>query len=188
MLKSMAFRNGEYEMENAERLRLEQRHRQKAGTCFFFSRLYCFIPLTLASVANLQINKISDFEMWVSDFIACRCYNESGGVTGDYYAWINLETTPFTFHERNKFRVTGCDDFAVITGINGGDFFSGCLGLCSRAKDVPSGYCSRTGCCQTSIPKRLKFYNCTLLTLRNHTRVPSFNHCGFAFLDDEESF
>ena len=109
-------------------------------------------PRLFIKSGNLQIRKISDFEMWISNFIAYRCYNEPGGVTADYYAWTNLETTPFTFSQRNKFTVTGCDDFAVITGTNGGDFFSGCLGLCSRAKDVPSGYCSGIGCCQTSIP------------------------------------
>nr|GFC28076.1 wall-associated receptor kinase 2-like [Tanacetum cinerariifolium]GFC28082.1 wall-associated receptor kinase 2-like [Tanacetum cinerariifolium] len=102
-------------------------------------------PRLFIKSGNLQIFKISDFEMWVSNFIAYRCYNKSGGVTRDYYAWANLETTPFTFSQRNKFTVTGCDDFAVITGTNGGDFFSGCLGLCSRAKDVPSGYCSGIG-------------------------------------------
>ncbi|GKC69780.1 wall-associated receptor kinase 2-like protein, partial [Tanacetum coccineum] len=116
------------------------------------------------------------------------CYNESGGVTEDYNAWTNLETTPFTFSRRNKFTVTGCDDFALIVGTNGGDFSSGCLGLCSRSEDVPGGYCSGIGCCQTSIPKGLKTFNLALTSLRNHTIVGSFNRCGFAFLCEEESF
>ncbi|KAJ0878735.1 putative EGF-like domain, wall-associated receptor kinase [Helianthus annuus] len=110
------------------------------------------------------------------------------GVTVDNYAWINLGSLPFAFSQRNKFTVIGCDDFALITGSNGGDFSSGCLGLCRRSNDVPGGYCSGIGCCQTSIPKGLKTYNVTLTTLSNHTGVVSFNPCGFAFLGEEDSF
>ncbi|KAM0017717.1 putative wall-associated receptor kinase [Helianthus debilis subsp. tardiflorus] len=73
------------------------------------------------------------------------------------------------------------------TRSKGGDFSSGCLGLCRRLNDVPGGYCSGIGCCQTSIPKGLKTYNVTFTTLSNHTGVVS-NPCGFAFLGEEDSF
>ncbi|XP_076890955.1 wall-associated receptor kinase 2-like [Bidens hawaiensis] len=126
--------------------------------------------------------------MWVTNFVAERCYDQFGGVTDDDYAWIKLGATPFAFSQRNKFTVVRCDDFALIQGSNGGDFSSGCLGLCSRSDDVPDGYCSGIGCCQTAIPKGLKTYNSTLLTLRNHIGVVSFNPCGFVFLGEEESF
>ncbi|KAI3819078.1 hypothetical protein L1987_12901 [Smallanthus sonchifolius] len=146
-------------------------------------------PTLYIGSGNIQIHNISDSEMWVNSYVALRCYNQFGYVTNeDYYAWFNLETTPFSFSQKNKFTVVGCDDFALIQGTNGGDFSSGCFGLCSKSDDVPGGYCSGIGCCQTSIPRGLKTYNSTLRSLRNHTRVVSFNRCGFAFLGDEESF
>ncbi|KAK9073081.1 hypothetical protein SSX86_007403 [Deinandra increscens subsp. villosa] len=145
-------------------------------------------PKLFIKSGNLQIFKISDSEMWITNFIAYRCYNQLGGVTDDIFAWTSLATTPFAFSQKNKFSVIGCDDFALITGTNGGDFSSGCFGLCGKPNDVPDGYCSGIGCCQTAIPKGLKTYNASLLSLRNHTRVVSFNRCGFAFLGEEQSF
>ncbi|KAJ0699626.1 putative EGF-like domain, wall-associated receptor kinase [Helianthus annuus] len=145
-------------------------------------------PKLFIGSGNIEIHKSSDSELWVTNFVAQRCYDQSGGVTVDNYAWINLASSAFAFSQRNKFTVIGCDDFALITGSNGGDFSSGCLGLCRRSNDVPGGYCSGIGCCQTSIPKGLKTYNVTLTTLSNHTGVVSFNPCGFAFLGEEDSF
>ncbi|KAJ0683606.1 putative protein kinase RLK-Pelle-WAK family [Helianthus annuus] len=138
---------------------------------------------------NIQVDNISDSEMWVTSYVAFRCYNQLGDVAPneDYSAWFNLEGTPFSFSQRNKFTVIGCDDFAMITGSNGGDFTSGCLGLCTQPDDVPDGYCSGIGCCQTAIPRGLKTYNATLRSIRNHTRVFSFNRCGYAFLGEEDS-
>ncbi|MFS8034241.1 putative wall-associated receptor kinase, galacturonan-binding domain-containing protein [Helianthus anomalus] len=138
---------------------------------------------------NIQVDNISDSEMWVTSYVAFRCYNQLVDVTPDeeYSAWFNLEGTPFSFSQRNKFTVIGCDDFAMITGSNGGDFTSGCLGLCTRPDDVPDGYCSGIECYQTTIPKGLKTYNATLSSIRNHTRVFSFNRCGYVFLGEEDN-
>ncbi|KAL7585663.1 hypothetical protein Lser_V15G42748 [Lactuca serriola] len=145
-------------------------------------------PKLFIGSGNIEIYSMSGHEMKISNSIAFRCYNESGRATYELIAWTNLETTPFTFSQKNKFTVIGCDDSALITGRNGLDFTSGCLGLCSKAGDVPVGYCSGNGCCQTSIPKGLKFYNVSLGSFYNHARVFSFNPCGFAFLGEEESF
>ncbi|KAM0030104.1 putative EGF-like domain, wall-associated receptor kinase [Helianthus debilis subsp. tardiflorus] len=108
-------------------------------------------------------------------------------ISEDYDYRIQL--TAFTFSEKNKFTVLGCDDYSSIRGTNGADFSSACSGVCSKVQDVAdNGQCSGVGCCQTSIPKGINYYNITLNSLQNHTDVWSFNRCGFAFLGEEDSF
>ncbi|XP_023734843.2 wall-associated receptor kinase 2 [Lactuca sativa] len=146
-------------------------------------------PKLFIGSGNIEIYSISDSEMRIYNRVAYKCYKASGNVTDELDAWTNLENTPFTFSQKNKFTVIGCDDFALIGGTTGAEFTSGCLGACSNANDVPDdGYCSGIGCCQTAIPKGLKFYQTTVLTIDNHTAVQSFNPCGLAFLGEEDSF
>ena len=91
-------------------------------------------PKLFIGSGNIEIYSMSGHEMKISNSIAFRCYNESGRATYELIAWTNLETTPFTFSQKNKFTVIGCDDSALITGRNGVDFTSGCLGLCSKSR------------------------------------------------------
>ncbi|XP_076914365.1 wall-associated receptor kinase 5-like [Bidens hawaiensis] len=142
-------------------------------------------PRLFMDTGDVQILNISDYEIWVTSYVGTKCYNQLGNVTHeDYPAWFDLVSTPFSFSPKNKFTVIGCDEIALISG---GDFTSGCFGLCNKPDDVPDGYCSGIGCCQTSIPRGLKSYDITLGSVRNHTRVGSFNRCGFAFLGEHES-
>ncbi|KAM0038016.1 putative protein kinase RLK-Pelle-WAK family [Helianthus debilis subsp. tardiflorus] len=143
-------------------------------------------PKLFLQNGNLQVYNISDTELRVYTTIAYRCYNQSG-VADEDIGWTNLAGL-YTFSAKNKFTVVGCDDYSLIRGTNGGDFSSGCFGLCSKARDVPHGECSGIGCCQTSIPKGLSYYNITLGAFHNHSNVLSFNECGYGFLVEEGSF
>ncbi|KAJ9545260.1 hypothetical protein OSB04_024967 [Centaurea solstitialis] len=123
--------------------------------------------------------------MRVANSVGFRCYNRGGEVTQNFQSWINFDSTgPFTFSRKNKFTVIGCDDFANISS---SDFSSGCWGTCREANEVPDGYCSGIGCCQTSIPNGLTDYTVDLYSFNDHTRVHSFNPCGLAFLGEEHS-
>ncbi|KAI3798054.1 hypothetical protein L1987_33321 [Smallanthus sonchifolius] len=93
-----------------------------------------------------------------------------------------------TFSAKNKLTVTGCDDYALIMGTNGANISSGCFGICRKELDVPNGECSGVGCCQTSIPEGLTYYNVTLNPLHNHSEVFSYNEFGYGFLVEEGSF
>lgn len=111
--------------------------------------------------------------------MASNCYNRTGGLMRSNPAWIDLGETYFTISEVNKFMLIGCDDFALIAGVQGRNFTSGCVSLCSNSRDVLDGFCSGIGCCQTSIPKGLKAFNAALSSLRNHTRVRPQHTCLF---------
>ncbi|KAM0030108.1 putative EGF-like domain, wall-associated receptor kinase [Helianthus debilis subsp. tardiflorus] len=138
--------------------------------------------------SNIEIFSFSDSEFRIRTWPASRCYYSNGTMRSEFKWWSQL-VSPFTFSEKNKLTVLGCDDYSLIRGTKGTDFSSGCLGLCGRPQDVPDdGQCSGSGCCQTSIPKGLNYYNVTLNAFQNHTDVWSFNRCGLAFLGEGGSF
>ncbi|GFZ02196.1 wall-associated kinase family protein [Actinidia rufa] len=98
-------------------------------------------PAAYISTSNLDIVDISDTHIWIKNFVASRCYAQSGLTTQDNYAWIRFDDSfPFTFSDTlNKFTVIGCDDFALISGSVGRNFTSGCVSLCSKREDVLDG-------------------------------------------------
>lgn len=50
------------------------------------------------------------------------------------------------------------------------------------------GDCTGIGCCQTAIPKGIKYFDASLGSLKNHTEVWSFDPCGYAFLGEQDGF
>lgn len=157
------------------------------GEFFEFNCTDTFGP-PRALIGNIQIFNISDNQMRISSVVARRCYDKSGTVVLKNTASSNIIGTPYSYSELNRFTVVGCDDLALVTGAGGRNFTSGCVSLCSRAEDVIGGYCSGIGCCQTSLPKGLKFYLMDLSSLKNHTTVSSFDPCSYAFFGEQEKF
>ncbi|KAK1411289.1 hypothetical protein QVD17_37836 [Tagetes erecta] len=142
----------------------------------------------LLADGTVRIYDISDLELRISTVVSYMCYNESGFVAG-MYSWTNLQKQKeFTFSEKNRFTVIGCDDYAWVTATLEDDFTGGCFGLCSKTPNVPYGQCSGIGCCQISIPKGLSIYNASLYTLKNHSSVLSFNKCSYGFLVEDGRF
>ncbi|KAD7477977.1 hypothetical protein E3N88_01113 [Mikania micrantha] len=123
-----------------------------------------------------------------------NCPTACGNITVPYpfdgcTSYIDIGTyKAFTFSTKNKYTVVGCDDVALISGRDDAYFAGGCNGLCREEVDVADGECSGIGCCQTSMPKGLTYYNVKLNTLNEHSDVLSFNACGYGFLVEEGKF
>lgn len=145
-------------------------------------------PKPFIATGNLEIVQISEENVRIKNWVATRCYNETGGVIRQNRIAINFTGTPYSFSDTNRFTVVGCDDVAVIAGSSGRNFTSGCLSICSDSSDLIDGVCSGVGCCQTPIPKGLKTFRSALESLNNHTNVHSFDPCGYAFVGDQASF
>nr|XP_043637106.1 wall-associated receptor kinase 2-like [Erigeron canadensis] len=143
--------------------------------------------LLQSSTSNIEIYNISDSELRINTGVTYKCYANNGTVIDEFNYWTNLALEPYTFSEKNTFTVIGCDDYALITGVDD-DYSSGCIGICSGPVRVLDGRCSGEGCCQTSIRKGLKYYNVTLNSFRNHMDIWSINNCGYAFLGDVGTF
>ncbi|XP_071733627.1 wall-associated receptor kinase 2-like isoform X2 [Rutidosis leptorrhynchoides] len=146
-------------------------------------------PQLFFQSSNIRIHdiNISNSNLRIFTHLSYICYNQQGFIE-DSLIWNFTIVDQFTFSEKNKFTVIGCDDVALIKGQNEQSYSSGCIGLCSEAHEVHDGKCSGDGCCQTSITKGLKFYSVTLQTYRSHKDVWPFNPCGYAFLAEESSF
>ncbi|KAF6174244.1 hypothetical protein GIB67_033776 [Kingdonia uniflora] len=152
-------------------------------------------PTPFISTSNLQVVKISQTEVRVSNWLAVSCYATSGNLITNIPAHINLSTTPFTFSDtRNKFTVVGCDTLALIKGAGDISYTSGCVSLCDTLETLQSETlqanksCSGLGCCQTSIPKGLKMFSTQVGSLDNYTKISSFDNCGYAFLAEHEKY
>ncbi|XP_011077536.1 wall-associated receptor kinase 2 [Sesamum indicum] len=145
-------------------------------------------PKPFIATGNLEIVDISDDQVRIKNWVAARCYTETGNITRQNIIAINFTSTPYSFSDSNRFTVVGCDDLAVIVGSSGRNFTSGCLSLCSQSSDIIDGFCTGIGCCQVPMPKGLKTFSSALASLNNHTMIHSFDPCGYAFIGDQERF
>ncbi|KAJ0644375.1 putative protein kinase RLK-Pelle-WAK family [Helianthus annuus] len=142
-------------------------------------------------IGNLTILEFTDYTFRMPNNVASQCYDSSGNIIEDNPAYTRLGwTSPFSFSQRNQFTLLGCDSFSLIFEPKLLNLTSGCIALCSTSEEVVNGSCSGVGCCQTSIPKALKFYytSITSLTNRNHTTIWSFDPCSYSFLGEQERF
>ncbi|KAL3734485.1 hypothetical protein ACJRO7_023782 [Eucalyptus globulus] len=145
-------------------------------------------------LGNIPVYNISveDGTMTIGSKIVYDCYNESSGLLdgslsnpqiflGEYGRYTVSDT-------RNKFTVFGCDTLALFldaTETSG----SGCFSYCRKDIDFTAeSTCSGLGCCQTSIPKSLRYLRIKMSSPTNYTAVRNFSSCGSAFLVDQESF
>ncbi|PIA65115.1 hypothetical protein AQUCO_00100541v1 [Aquilegia coerulea] len=140
-------------------------------------------------IGDLEVVQFLPSEVRIKNFVTSHCYNQSGALDWKFTNTIGLTGTPYTFSStKNMVTAIGCDTWVFITGIEGGNFSSGCISLCHQKEHVIDGFCDGVGCCQTSIPKGLKFFNPDLTTTSNYTNVWSFDPCGAAFLAETDMY
>lgn len=94
-----------------------------------------------------------------------------------FYGGLNLEGSPFTLSNTNKFIVLGCNVTAFI--VEDEELRSGCVTFCNEDGNIPDhvdlvGSCSGVGCCKTSIPNHLKSLNISLFNLNISDTSTSF--------------
>ncbi|XP_047980179.1 putative wall-associated receptor kinase-like 16 isoform X2 [Salvia hispanica] len=133
---------------------------------------------------------ISDDRCRISNVVARKCYDKSGSLTQSNRASSDIRGGPMSYSPLNKFTVIGCDDFALVDGEGSRNFTSItlCMTLCSRADELIGGLCSGIGCCQTSLPNGLQYYETELASLNNHTNISDFGPCSYAFFGEENRF
>ncbi|XP_042450127.1 wall-associated receptor kinase 5-like [Zingiber officinale] len=123
--------------------------------------------------------------------ISSACYNPNyNNVTGTRWS-LNLEETPYRFSNlHNKFTVIGCDTLAYILDYHGSNisYYSGCVSMCEDEQSIVNDSCSGMGCCQTSIPKNLQYYEVSFDGNFNNSATWRFSRCSYAALLDSEWF
>lgn len=126
-------------------------------------------------------------EARVHKHLTWDCYNDTG-ITDFARSPMDLASYYQISHTKNKFTAIGCDTIAFIQGENANSYTSGCMSFCSSNASVDtSGQCTGMGCCQTSIPANLTYFNTTFSTRRS-TSVLEFNPCSYAFVIETQQF
>ncbi|KAF4365319.1 hypothetical protein F8388_017885 [Cannabis sativa] len=117
------------------------------------------------------------------------CYNENGNLTRrSGRGGLRLSKSTTLSDSENKLFAFGCDTQAFMYASEN-NFGSGCISICyENVSMLAQTSCSGLGCCQTSLPKHIKYLLVTARSFNNHTIVSSFNPCGYAFLADQNSF
>ncbi|KAG8378178.1 hypothetical protein BUALT_Bualt08G0110900 [Buddleja alternifolia] len=142
--------------------------------------------LNLGSVEVLDISL--DGLMKVASSVASDCYDKSGSQINGTTSELTLSKFPIS-STQNKFTAFGCDTHALTDGSDEWKRMSaGCVSWCDSINSTVNGTCFGIGCCQTSISKWVRDFLVDIRSFRNHTRVKSFNPCGYAFVVETEAF
>ncbi|XP_042450608.1 wall-associated receptor kinase 2-like [Zingiber officinale] len=123
--------------------------------------------------------------------ISSACYNSTYNNVTYRDWWLDMRDTPYRFSNlRNKFTAIGCDTLAYIQDYHGNNSYaSGCVSMCRDEQSIGTdGSCSGLGCCQTSIPKNLKYYYVSFPTTFNNSGTWRFDNCSYAALLEAEWF
>ncbi|THF98960.1 hypothetical protein TEA_010299 [Camellia sinensis var. sinensis] len=143
--------------------------------------------------SDITISNISleEGELRIMNYISRNCYDRLGTpLQSNFYGW--LVATNFSISStKNKFTSIGCDTYGFLHILVNESlvFTTGCVSSCMSNSYVPDdGSCSRIGCCQTSIPKRLSHIENDAHSFNNHTDVLDFNPCSYAFVVEEAAF
>ncbi|PSS31664.1 Wall-associated receptor kinase [Actinidia chinensis var. chinensis] len=135
--------------------------------------------------------EVTDIFVWgalrILSPIGYDCYNAQGGPGDNFIPWMSLNRFPIS-NTQNKFTAVGCNTYAIVNGVQGRSFTTGCLSFCDSINNVINGSCSGIGCCQTSIPKEVRSFNMTMQSYDNHANVWDFNPCSYAFVAEEAAY
>ncbi|CAL5030996.1 unnamed protein product [Urochloa decumbens] len=120
--------------------------------------------------------------------ISTYCYNSSGLM--DPQTWqFDASTSPYRFSDiHNKFTIIGCNTLAYIQDSNNKGYQSGCVSTCQNLTDLTNGTCSGMGCCQTAIPKGMRYYEVIFDSSFNTSQIWNFSRCSYAVLMEAEAF
>lgn len=142
--------------------------------------------LNLGEIEVIDISLLG--QMSIAASVASDCYDKSGSPVNGSISELALSE----FHissTQNEFTVIGCDTHAYLQSSDKWKQRSvGCVSLCGDIKDVVNGSCSGIGCCQSSISKGLEDFSIDISSFQNHSRVETFNPCGYAFVVEAEAF
>ncbi|KAG6791207.1 hypothetical protein POTOM_000319 [Populus tomentosa] len=95
--------------------------------------------------------------------------------------------SPFAFSSSNRFAATGCNNRALLNGIEAE--IVGCKSTCGASTEgKENSYCSGNNCCQTTIPSSLQVFNASLETTEYPINDQGRNQCKAAFIVEEEWF
>ena len=106
--------------------------------------------------------------------------------TGPSNGGVNMTGGPFYFSSyRNKFISVGCNNMALMTGID--PMLVGCNSDCNSETNIDKeANCSGFKCCQTTVPSGIQVFNVSFKS--KDEKNNGIEKCKYAFLAEEEWF
>ncbi|KAL9407073.1 hypothetical protein Peur_004045 [Populus x canadensis] len=133
---------------------------------------------------NMEVFKISLESSVVrvnSPIISSGCSGRGANLA------INMTGSPFSFSSSNIFTAMGCNNRALLNGIE--PEVVGCTSTCGASTEgKKNSYCSGNNCCQTTIPSSLQVFNASLGTPEHPINDQGRNQCKVAFIVEEKWF
>jgi hypothetical protein len=146
-------------------------------------------PMTAAG--NVPITNISTdtHQMHVMNLVAIDCYQRDGLLDRRNGTALKVGSQFTISDKKNTFTVIGCDTIAYLRGYQNGEAYEiGCSSECPSLSNVVNGSCSGVGCCEVGFPDGLKDITVEVRSFHNHSKVWSFNRCGYAFVVKKGTF
>ncbi|KAL9407078.1 hypothetical protein Peur_004050 [Populus x canadensis] len=133
---------------------------------------------------NMEVFKISLGSSVVrvnSPIISSGCSGRGANLA------INMTGSPFSFSSSNIFTAMGCNNRALLNGIE--PEIVGCTSTCGASTEgKENSYCSGNNCCQSTIPSSLQVFNASLGTPEHPINDQGRNQCKVAFIVEEKWF
>ena len=106
--------------------------------------------------------------------------NISSNCRGQFSGGVNMRGSPFYFSSyRNIFISTGCDNIAVMTGIDP-MVLVGCRSDCNSKNMTGNNNCSGINCCQTTVPYGIQVLDVKFKGIDENSNAR--DKCNYAFL------
>ena len=151
-----------------------------------------FLPRIGMEVLEINItDPYNDHYFWIDPglvrvnmpIVSSNCKNRSSR----HIDGVNISGSPFFFSSyRDRFISVGCDNLALMTGINP-MVVVGCKSNCidkSLIEDSELKHCSGFNCCMTRVPSGSKVFNASFRGIKEE--IKTSEGCKFAFLADDK--
>nr|DAD39459.1 TPA_asm: hypothetical protein HUJ06_013782 [Nelumbo nucifera] len=120
-----------------------------------------------------------------------RCYTGAHYKLEGYDISYSFPNTYRLSNTRNRFMAVGCDTYAYLYDYEDSVFYVECRSSCLNDTKVTAGSsCGGFGCCQTTIPNDLKYFEASTRSLNDFEYTWNISRCGLAVLmsDAQDSF
>ncbi|CAM0954243.1 unnamed protein product [Alopecurus aequalis] len=129
----------------------------------------------------------------VNNNIMAYCYNnftKSMEYFGaDQHSEEGGRSSPYRLSDvQNRFTVIGCNVLASIFDEKGTGYQGLGVATCRNMSDLVDGSCSGMGCSQSTIPKRMYYYDTNFSSSVNTSQIWKFNRCSYAVLMETAGF
>uniref|UniRef100_A0ACD5XAL5 Uncharacterized protein n=1 Tax=Avena sativa TaxID=4498 RepID=A0ACD5XAL5_AVESA len=137
---------------------------------------------------------LADGTARVLNYIVGYCYNSSTDSMQYFgrYGGVNEGTpsSPFRVSAiQNRFTVIGCSAIALMSDDDLTGYRGFGVATCRNMSDLVDGSCSGIGCSQTTIPKRIYYYETAFQDWVNSTSETwKFNRCSYAVVMEAAQF